>query len=88
VRRSVTEPTERASCLSNAPPDTPLGTLARVAASRWPIEQAFAAAKGATGLDHSEVRQYASWYRHIPLSLLAHTCLAHLRREAGGQYAG
>jgi SRSO17 transposase len=89
VRRSVAEPTERAYYLSNAPPETPLGTLARVAASRWPIEQGFEEAKGETGLDHYEVRRYDSWYRHITLSLLAHTFLADLRRrEAGGKSAG
>ena len=85
IRRSVSDPTERAHYLSNAPPDTPLGTLARVAGARWPIEQCFEESKGETGLDHYEVRRYDSWYRYITLSLLAHTFLAELRREAGGK---
>jgi SRSO17 transposase len=85
VRRSVSAPTEYAYYLSNAPPETPLGTLARVAGARWPIEQCFEESKGETGLDHYEVRRYDSWYRHITLSLLAHTFLAELRREAGGK---
>lgn len=81
IRRGVTDPTESAYSLSNAPADTPLRTLARVAASRWPIEQCFEEAKGETGLDHYEVRRYAAWYRHITLSMLAHAFLADLRRQ-------
>jgi hypothetical protein len=86
VRRSISNPSERAYYFSNAPPETPLGTLARVAGARWPIEQCFEEAKGETGLDHYEVRRYDGWYRHITLSLLAHTFLAELRRrEVGGK---
>ena len=84
-RRSVSAPTEYAYYLSNAPPETPLGTLARVAGARWPIEQCFEESKGETGLDHYEVRRYESWHRYITLALLAHTFLAELRREAGGK---
>jgi SRSO17 transposase len=61
LRRSVSDPTERAYYLSNAPPETPLGTLATVAGARWPIEQCFEESKGETGLDHYEVRRYDSW---------------------------
>ena len=86
VRRSISDPAERAYYFSNAPPETPLGTLARVAGARWPIEQCFEEAKGETGLDHYEVRRYDGWYRHITFSLLAHTFLAELRRrEVGGK---
>jgi SRSO17 transposase len=85
VRRSISNPTERAYYFSNAPPETPLGTLARVAGARWPIEQCFEEAKGETGLDHYEVRRYHGWYRHITLSLLAHTFLAELRRREVGE---
>jgi SRSO17 transposase len=87
LRRSVSDPTDRAYYLSNAPPETPLGTLARVAGARWPIEQGFEEAKGETGLDHYEVRRWDCWHRHITLSLLAHAFLAELRRrEAGGKW--
>ncbi len=58
IRRSVSDPTQRAYYLSNAPPDTPLGMLARVAGARWPIEQCFEESKGEIGLDHYEVRRY------------------------------
>lgn len=81
VRRGVADPTALAYYLSNAPADTPLSTLARVAAARWPIEQCFEEAKGETGLDQYEVRQYVGWYRHVTLSLLAHAFLADLRRH-------
>ena len=84
VRRSVSEPTEHAYYLSNAPPETPLSTLARVAGARWPIEQCFEEGKGEAGLDHYEVRRYDSWYRHLTLALLAHAFLADLRRQALG----
>ena len=84
VRRSVSDPTERAYYLSNAPPETPLGTLARVAGARWPIEQGFEESKGEAGLDHYEVRRWDSWHRHITLALLAHAFLAELRRQSLG----
>ena len=84
IRRSVSDPTERAYYLSNAPPDTNLESLARVAGARWPIEQCFEEGKGEVGLDHYEVRRYDSWQRHITLALLAHTFLADLRRQAVG----
>jgi hypothetical protein len=87
VRRSLSDPTERAYYLSNAPATTLVGTLARVAGARWPIEQCFEESKGETGLDHDEVRRYDNWYRHITLALLAHTFLTDLRRrEAGGKW--
>jgi SRSO17 transposase len=47
--------------ITNAPPETPLRTLARVADVRWPIEQCFEEAKGEMGLDHYEVRRYDGW---------------------------
>ena len=84
VRRCVSDPSERAYYLSNAPPETPLGTLARVAGARWPIEQGFEESKGETGLDHYEVRRWDSWHRHITLALLAHAFLAELRRQSLG----
>jgi hypothetical protein len=87
ARRSLGDPSELAYSLSNAPAETPLGTLARVAGARWPIEQCFEEAKGEAGLDHYEVRRWPSWHRHVTLSMLAHAFLADLRREAGGKSA-
>ena len=85
VRRAVADPTDLAYYLAHAPADTPLAVLAQVAAARWPVEQCFEEAKGEAGLDHYEVRQWPSWYRHITLSMLAHGFVAWQRREAGGK---
>jgi len=83
ARRSVSDPTEVAYYLAHAPADTPLRTLARVAAQRWPVEQCFEEAKGEAGLDQYEVRGWPSWHRHITLAMLAHAFLAWQRQEAG-----
>ena len=34
------------------------------------------------GLDQYEVRKWDGWYRHITLAMLAHACLAVVRRQA------
>lgn len=87
ARRSPADPSDLAYYLASAPADTPLAELARVAASRWPVEQCFEEAKGETGLDQYEVRHWPSWHRHITLAMLAHGFLAWQRREAGGKSA-
>ena len=48
--------------------------LARVAGTRWAIEEGFQRAKE-IGLDQYEVRRWEGWYRHITLCLLAHAFL-------------
>ncbi len=88
VRRSLTEPHECAYFLSNAPPETALLTLAQVASTRFTVEQCFEEAKGETGLDHYEVRDWPSWYRHITLSMMAHVWLAWLRRRRNQEKGG
>lgn len=55
--------------VSNPPLETPLETLAAIASSRWCVEQLL----GEAGLDEYEVRYHHSWYRHITLSMVAHT---------------
>ena len=82
VRRSVSDPTDMAYFLSNAPPDTPLTELAKVAATRYVVEQCIEEAKGETGLDEYEVRHWHSWHRHITLSMMAHSWLASTRYKA------
>jgi SRSO17 transposase len=81
ARRSVSDPTEVAYYLSNAPADTPLLKLAQVATARYTIEQCFEEGKGEAGLDEYEVRYWHSWYRHITLSMMAHTWLASVRAQ-------
>jgi SRSO17 transposase len=85
ARRSVSDPTEIAYYLSNAPVETELLTLAQVASTRYTVEQCIEEAKGETGLDHYEVRYWHSWYRHITLSMMAHAWLASIRLKHAQQ---
>jgi SRSO17 transposase len=79
ARRSPSTPDKLAYYLACAPAKTSLATLARVAASRYTVEQCIEEAKGETGLDEYEVRFWHSWYRHITLSMMAHAWLASIR---------
>lgn len=64
ARRSLTDPTDIAYFLSNAPLEMGLDRLAQVAAARATIEQCLETAKGETGLDEYEVRYWHSleWF--------------------------
>jgi SRSO17 transposase len=53
-----------------------LADLARIAGSRWRIEECFQQAKNEAGLDHYQVRTWRAWYAHITLSMLALAWLA------------
>jgi SRSO17 transposase len=64
------------------PPGTDLQTMARVAGTRWTVEEFFAAAKGEVGLDHYEVRSWHGWYRHMTLAMAALAYLAVLCAHA------
>jgi SRSO17 transposase len=68
---------------ANAPADTPLATLARVASGRWPIETEFETDKSDVGLDEYEVRSWAGWQHHITMCLLASAFLLTLQQEWG-----
>ena len=82
ARRSLTDPTDIAYYICFCPAGTPLEELARVAGSRWMVEECFQTAKNETGLDHYQVRGYTAWYRHITLSMAALAFLAILRAKA------
>ena len=88
ARRSLSDPTDIAYYLSNAPVDTPLLKLAQVASTRYTVEQCIEEAKGETGLDEYEVRYWHSWHRHITLSMMAHTWLASVRYKATEKKGG
>src|SRR5829696_1323326 len=75
VRRSRSDPTERAYYRVYGPAETAVETMVRVAGRRWCIEVAFEEAKGLVGLDQYEVRRWTAWHRHITLALLAHAAL-------------
>ncbi len=81
ARRVVSDPSDVAWYLSNAPDDTPLETLARVASARFVIEQLFEEAKDDVGLDHYEVRSWPAWHRHVTLAMLALAWLASIRTQ-------
>ncbi|HEX9596031.1 MAG TPA: IS701 family transposase [Anaerolineales bacterium] len=68
---------------SNTPADTPLTTLARMTAWRWPVESVIEECKGELGLDHYEVRGWVGWHHHTTMTLLAHHFLMRLRVNRG-----
>jgi SRSO17 transposase len=82
ARRSLSDPTEIAYFLAFGPMETSLGTLAKVAGTRWAIEEGLKLAKGTVGLDQYEVRRWNAWYRHVTLALLAHAYLEVTRHQA------
>ena len=79
VRRSRSDPSERAYYRVYGPAATTVETMVRVAGRRWCIEVAFEEAKGLVGLDQYEVRGWTAWHRHITLALLAHAALVMAR---------
>lgn len=56
--------------LSNAPANTPVETLLRVAFTRWNVEHAFRVAKSEIGFGHFEGRSYVALMRHMILCLI------------------
>jgi SRSO17 transposase len=81
IRRSVSDSEEHAFYRAFGQDETSVAELARVAGTRWTIEEGFQRAK-AIGLDQYEVRRWAAWHRHITLCLLAHAFLAVTRAAA------
>jgi SRSO17 transposase len=82
LRRSLSDPTDLAFYRACGPEETTIAELARVAGTRWTIEESFQRAK-AIGLDQYEVRRWGGWYRHITLCLLAHAFLEVTRAATG-----
>ena len=82
ARRSIAKPGELAYYVCFGPAETALDELARVAGTRWAIEECFEEAKGEVGLDQYEVRRWDGWYRHITLAMLAHAYLTVIRYQA------
>ena len=58
--------------ISNLPPSTKPGWLARLARLRWKIELDYKQLKGELGLDHYEGRSWLGWYHHTALVTAAH----------------
>lgn len=82
IRRSLTDPSERAYYRVWGPTATPLSRLVTVAGSRWMIEVGFEQAKGEVGLDHYEVRTWTAWLRFTTLALLVYAFLVLIRMNA------
>lgn len=62
--------------LCNAPADTPVKKLLRVAFGRWRIERCFEDGKGEVGLDHWEGRRWIGLQRHLVLTSVGYLFLA------------
>ncbi len=82
IRRSLSDPSERAYYRAWGPSSTPLTVLVQVAGSRWAVEEGFEQAKGGVGLDQYEVRSWTAWYRFITLALLAYAFLVVMQQKA------
>jgi SRSO17 transposase len=74
MRRSLSDPREKAYYFVFAPPGTTLCEMVAAIGARWHIEEDFETAKD-MGLDQYEVRSWIGWYRHITLVMLAHAFL-------------
>jgi SRSO17 transposase len=61
--------------LSNAPEDTPLQTMVRVAKEEWFVEPCFRDVKQEVGLDKYELRKWRGWHHFMTLCLLAYLFL-------------
>ena len=58
-------------CLSNAPAETPLEAMARVAKREWYVEPCFRDLKQEVGLGDYEARKWRAWHHHVTLCMLA-----------------
>jgi SRSO17 transposase len=72
--------------ISNAPSDTPIEKLLRVAFTRWNVEHTFRLAKSEIGFSHFEGRSYVALMRHMILCLIVMGFVAeHTDRLRGGK---
>jgi len=83
IHRRNLDGSEPRYCFSNGSKETPRRTLARVSASRWPIETEFETGKSDVGLDEYEVRGWPGWHHHMTMCFLASAFLLELQQEWG-----
>lgn len=78
--------------ISNAPAETPVEKLLRVAFTRWNVEHTFRVAKSEIGFGHFEGRSYVALLRHMILCLLVLGFVAEhtdrLRGKKSGDHDG
>jgi len=83
-RRSLSKDAELEVYLSNAPLDTPVKKMVRVAGLRWPVETAIEEGKDGLGMDHYEVRSWLGWHHHMTECFLAHHFLIRCQQRLKG----
>jgi SRSO17 transposase len=88
VARNAVDHKEVKYFISNAPEQTSVETLLRVAFTRWVIERAFEDSKTELGMDHFEVRKFVSIQRHLILSCLSHVFLSEFCWKHRGEKPG
>jgi SRSO17 transposase len=88
VARNVLDPGQIKFFISNASAGTNVGTLLKVAFSRWRIERCFEDQKSEIGLDQYEGRRYLGLKRHLILSSVSYLFLARMRQEWAGEKSG
>jgi SRSO17 transposase len=74
--------------LSDAPPETLPGVLARVAKAEHRVEQCLQRGKSEAGLAEYQVRTWSGWHHHQALSLIAAWFLVRESRRGGKGDAG
>jgi SRSO17 transposase len=74
--------------LSNAPADTPVGVLVRVAFRRAVVEHCFRVCKSELGFTHFEGRSYQALMRHLTLGLVALAFVAEHTERLRGEKPG
>ena len=87
IRRSISDPSEMTGYIVFARAHTTLSELVLIAGTRWMVEESIQTAKGEVGLDHSEVRSFMGWYRHMTLAMWASAFLSVIREESGAEVA-
>jgi SRSO17 transposase len=85
IARNVLDPTEMKFFVSNASPDTSVGTILLAAFSRWRVERCFEDGKGEIGLDHYEGRRYPGLKRHLIISSVSYLFLARTNQRLRGE---
>ena len=74
--------------IGNAPLSADLSLFVRLSGVRWPTEQCFEEGKSELGMDRYEVRKYLGWNRHMPIGMLSHFFLWHLKIKLGKKSTG
>ena len=83
IRRTLSQKAEIKYHRTNAPAEIPLGKVARVAGTRWSVEEDFQTGKGECGLDEYETRGWVGWHHHTALAMLALWFLVLQKRRLG-----